>query len=99
MAQFIQKSKESVLATGDFVGLHGDDEIFGEKDFINDVIIRGDLTVSGSTRVTDIIDYTSETGDISGHVFRGDTAYFDTVVVGNLESAEVMNLLVSQREV
>lgn len=87
MAQFIQKSKESVLATGDFVGLHGDEEIFGEKDFINDVIIRGDLTVSGSTRVSDIIDYVSETGDISGYVFRGDTAYFDTVVVGNLESA------------
>ena len=84
MAQFIQKSKESVLATGDFVGLHGDEEIFGNKDFINDVIIRGDLNVSGSTRVTEIIDFTSQTGDISGHVFRGQVGYFDQIVVGDI---------------
>jgi len=88
MAQFIQKSKESVLATGDFVGLHGDEEIFGEKDFINDIIIRGDLTVSGSTRVTEIIDYTSEAGDISGHVFRGDVGYFDQIVVGDIVGSD-----------
>jgi hypothetical protein len=84
MAQFIQKSKESVLATGDFVGLHGDEEIFGNKDFINDVIIRGDLNVSGSTRVTEIIDFTSQSGDISGHVFRGQVGYFDQIVVGDI---------------
>ena len=88
MAQFIQKSKESVLATGDFVGLHGDEEIFGEKDFINDIIIRGDLTVSGSTRVTEIIDFTSETGDISGHAFRGSIGYFDQIVVGEIVGSD-----------
>lgn len=68
MAQFIQKSKDSVLATGNFVGLHGDEEVFGNKEFINDIIIRGDLDISGTT--------------------RGDTAYFDRIVVANLEGAE-----------
>ena len=88
MPQFIQKSKDTVLATGDFVGLHGNDEIFGHKDFINDVTIRGDLNVSGSTRVTEIVDFTTESGDISGHIFRGQTAYFDTVIVGDLQGAD-----------
>ena len=81
MAEFIQKSKDSVLATGNFVGLIGDEEVFGHKDFINDVTIRGDLLVSGDTRVTQIVDFTSEDGDISGHILRGTTGYFDEVIV------------------
>jgi hypothetical protein len=37
--------------------------------------------------VTEIVDRNVE-GDISGHIFRGDTAYFDKIVVSNLEGAE-----------
>jgi hypothetical protein len=84
MAEFIQKSKESVLATGNFVGLAGDEEVFGNKEFVNDITIRGDLLVSGDTRVTQIVDFTSEDGDISGHVFRGQTGYFSEIVVGSI---------------
>ena len=85
MAEFITKG---CVVSGDYVKVHGDDEIFGHKDFINDVTIRGDLTVSGDTRVSQIVDFTTESGDISGNIFRGETAYFDTIIVGDLQSSD-----------
>lgn len=84
MAEFITKG---CVTSGEYVRLNADEEVFGNKDFINDVTIKGDLNVSGEMRVSKIVDFTSETGDISGYVFRGDTAYFDTVVVSNLQSS------------
>ena len=85
MAEFITKG---CIQSGEYVRLNADEEIFGDKEFVNDITIHGDLTVSGETRISQIVDFTTESGDISGHVFRGDTAYFDKIVVGNLEGAE-----------
>lgn len=81
MAEFITKG---CVTSGQYVQLNADEEIFGDKDFINDVTIRGDLNVSGEMRVSQIVDITSETGDISGHVFRGEIGYFDQIVVGDI---------------
>jgi hypothetical protein len=96
MANFIPKKPSpevtsgdvSVSVDGNFVSLSGDEEVFGTKDFVDNVVIRGDLMVSGDTRVTQITDFTSADGDINGFVFRGNTGYFDEVVVGNLVSAD-----------
>ena len=85
MAGFVPKED---AISGAYLRLNGDDEVFGHKDFINDVTIRGDLQVSGDMRVSQIVDFTSESGDISGHIFRGSTAYFDEVVVGQLSALE-----------
>jgi hypothetical protein len=85
MAEFITKG---CIQSGEYVRLNADEEIFGHKDFINDLTVRGNLTVSGDTRISQIVDFTSESGDISGHVFRGDTAYFDTIIVSNLEGSD-----------
>ena len=85
MAGFVPKED---AVSGAYVRLSGDDEIFGHKDFINDVTVRGSLNVSGDMRVSQIVDFTSESGDISGHIFRGDTAYFDEIVVGQLSASE-----------
>ena len=95
MANFIPKKPSSEVTSGDvnvnvdgnFVSLAGDEEIFGTKDFVNDVVVRGDLLVSGDTRITKIVDFTSEDGDISGYVLRGATGYFDEIIVGNLVGA------------
>jgi hypothetical protein len=84
MAEFITKG---CIQSGEYVRLNADEEIFGDKDFINNVTVRGDLNVSGRMNVTEIVDRNVE-GDISGHIFRGDTAYFDKIVVSNLEGAE-----------
>lgn len=78
----------TVNVTGNFVSLSGDEEVFGNKDFVNNVTVRGDLLVSGDTRVTQIVDFTSEDGDISGYVFRGQKGYFDEIVVGSILGAE-----------
>lgn len=85
MAEFITKG---CVVSGDYLRLHGNDEIFGHKDFVNDVTVRGDLTVSGDMRVSKIVDFTTESGDISGSVFRGDVAYFDEIVVGNIVGSD-----------
>ena len=85
MAGFVPKED---AISGAYVRLSGDDEIFGHKDFINDVTVRGSLNVSGDMRVSQIVDFTSESGDISGHIFRGDTAYFDEIIVGQLSASE-----------
>ncbi len=85
MAEFITKG---CVVSGDYLRLHGDDEIFGHKDFINDVTVRGDLTVSGDMRVSKIVDFTTESGDISGSVFRGDVGYFDEIVVGTIVGSD-----------
>lgn len=85
MAGFVPKED---AISGAYIRLSGDDEIFGHKDFINDVTVRGSLNVSGDMRVSQIVDFTSESGDISGHIFRGDTAYFDEIVVGQLSASE-----------
>tara|TARA_B100000941_G_scaffold149474_1_gene105970 strand:- start:565 stop:2463 length:1899 start_codon:yes stop_codon:yes gene_type:complete len=85
MAGFVPKED---AISGAYLRLSGDDEVFGHKDFINDVTVRGDLQVSGDMRVSQIVDFTSESGDISGHIFRGSTAYFDEVIVGQLSAAE-----------
>lgn len=81
MAEFITKG---CVKSGEYVRLNADEEIFGSKDFINDVTVRGDLTVSGEMRVSQIVDFTSESGDISGHVFRGEIGYFDQIIVGDI---------------
>lgn len=81
MAEFITKG---CVTSGQYVQLNADEEIFGDKDFINDITVRGDLNVSGEMRVSQIVDITSETGDISGHIFRGDIGYFDQIVVGDI---------------
>lgn len=83
MAEFITKG---CVVSGDYIKIHGDEEIFGHKDFINDVTVRGDLNVSGRMNVTEIVDRNVE-GDISGHVFRGDTGYFDTIIVGDIQGS------------
>lgn len=85
MAGFIPKEEP---ISGLYMRLSGDEEIFGHKDFINDVTVRGDLTVSGDMRVSQIVDFTTESGDISGFVFRGQTGFFDEIVVGSLTAAE-----------
>lgn len=79
MAGFIPKEE---AISGLYMRLSGDEEVFGHKDFINDVTIRGDLEISGNMRVSQIVDFTSESGDISGYVFRGETGFFDELVVG-----------------
>lgn len=79
MAGFIPKEEP---ISGLYMRLSGDDEVFGHKDFINDVTIRGDLEISGNMRVSQTVDFTSESGDISGNVFRGETGYFDEIIVG-----------------
>jgi len=92
MANFISKTSPlevtsgdvTVSVTGNFVSLEGDQEVFGNKDFVNDVTIQGDLLVAGETRVTQIVDFTSADGDISGYVMRGTTGYFDELVVGTI---------------
>jgi hypothetical protein len=96
MANFIPKKPSPEVTSGDvsvsvdgsFVSLSGDEEVFGTKDFVDNVVIRGDLLVSGDTRVTQITDFTSADGDINGFVFRGNTGFFDEIVVGNLVGAD-----------
>jgi len=67
-----------------FVRTNNDQVIFGEKTFISDVYISGDLIVSGETRTQSIVDL-DVTGDISGYIFRGRTGYFDTIVTEGLQ--------------
>ena len=57
MAGFIPKEEP---ISGLYMRLSGDEEIFGHKDFINDVTVRGDLTVSGDMRVSQIVDFASK---------------------------------------
>lgn len=68
-----------------FVRTNNDQVIFGEKTFISDVYISGDLIVSGETRTQSIVDL-DVTGDISGYIFRGRTGYFDTIVTNGLQA-------------
>jgi hypothetical protein len=84
MAEFIQKNPFGEGTLGTFVSLSGDEDIFGHKDFKDNLTVQGDLTVVGDTRVSQVVDFTSETGDISGFVFRGATGYFDEIVVGSI---------------
>jgi hypothetical protein len=84
MAEFIQKNPFGEGTLGTFVGLSGDEDVFGHKDFQNNLTVQGDLTVVGDTRVSQVVDFTSESGDISGFVFRGATGYFDEIVVGSI---------------
>ena len=96
MANFISKidplevtsADVTVSVTGNFVSLQGDQEVFGNKEFVNDVTIQGDLLVAGETRVTQIVDFTSSDGDISGYVLRGTTGYFDEIIVGNIVGSD-----------
>jgi len=84
MAEFIQKNPFGEGVVGTFVGLSGDEDVFGHKDFQDSLTVQGDLTVVGDTRISQIVDFTSESGDISGFVFRGTTGYFDEIVVGSI---------------
>ena len=75
----------SYISGDTFVRTNNDQVIFGEKTFLNDVYISGDLTVSGATRTESILDL-DVTGDISGYIFRGTTGYFDTIVTEGLQT-------------
>lgn len=79
MAGFIPKEE---AISGLYMRLSGDDEVFGHKDFINDLTVRGDLEISGNMRVSQTVDFTSQSGDIAGNVFRGETGYFNEIIVG-----------------
>ena len=75
MAEFIQKNPFGEGVVGTFVSLSGDEDVFGHKDFQDNLTVQGDLTVVGDTRISQVVDFTSESGDISGHVFRGCLLY------------------------
>ena len=88
MAEFIQKNPFGEGTLGTFVSLSGDEDVFGHKAFQANLTVQGDLTVIGDTRISQIVDFTSESGDISGHIFRGQVGYFDQIVVGDIVGSD-----------
>lgn len=71
----------------EYVKLDGDDKVFGHKEFLDNITIRGDLAVSGGMTISDIVDITSGVGDIQGYTFRGTKAYFDEITVGSITNS------------
>lgn len=81
------KNKEEDKGCEEYVKLDGDDKIFGHKEFLDNITIRGDLAVSGGMTISDIVDITSGVGDIQGYTFRGTKAYFDEITVGSITNS------------
>lgn len=71
------------IGTGIFVSVSGDQNVSGIKTFFNSINISGDLTVNGSIRANEIIDFTV-TGDISGYTGQFQALYVkgEPVVTG-----------------
>jgi Putative phage tail protein len=61
----------------------GDQAISGNKTFLNDINISGNLTVSGTLKYNEIIDITV-TGDISGYTGRFTQIYTDDIQASNI---------------
>jgi len=87
MRQAHEDKDEEDKGCEEYVKRDGDDKIFGHKEFLDNITIRGDLAVSGGMTISDIVDITSGVGDIQGYIFRGTKAYFDEITVGSITNS------------
>jgi hypothetical protein len=76
------------IGSGLFISVSGDQRASGVKTFLNNINISGDLTVNGTIRANEILDFTI-TGDISGYTGQFQALYVkgQAVVTGSAATA------------